>query len=391
LDVDVPLGRRIELARHRQGLSRQMLGDLIGRSAEWVRQAERGDRAVDRLSILLRLATVLKIEDLPGFLGCALPRSTAIRAGIAPVQDLCEALYALAPARRTGSASDPRPRVAAAWAAWQDSASPYAITLSGLPGLIRTLSLADDGQGAEPMAHALRLACAILRHLGELPAALLAARRAVFAARRSGCPLTEASCLGTYADTLIRVGSASQAMSICRQAAGLLANQAPGVVSDANAIAGRLALSAARAAAAAHVPDLARRWLARATQTAQRADGCADPRFPFDGADVEVDAVRIALRLGQVRQAVALARTVDVARVPARVRRCRGYVTVATVHARSHNPSAVLYALGKAEHACGEELRYNVEARGIIGDLLVQDNALIRTDVWALASRAGVA
>jgi len=77
--------------------------------------------------------------------------------------------------------------------------------------------------------------------------------------------------------------------------------------------------------------------------------------------------------------------------VPARVRRSRSYITVACVHARDRNPPAVLYALSKAEHACAEELIYNREARATISELLGQENALIRNDLWALAARAGMA
>ena len=201
--------------------------------------------------------------------------------------------------------------------------------------------------------------------------------------------LTEASCLGTYADTLVRLGSAAEAMTVCRQAIGLLVEESRPAES-APAITGRLHLVAARSAAAQHAPRSAERWLVCAAESARRG-GSVDPRHPFDLADVRVHAVRIALRLGQVRHAVTLAQAADVAAVPARVRRCRGYITVASAHARAQNPSAVIYALSKAEQSCGEELRYNGDAREIIADLLSHENALIRADLLALATRAGVA
>src|SRR5882757_8699949 len=92
-DLDVPLGKRIELARRRRGLSRAVLAGLVGRSAEWIRQVERDERSVDRLTILLRLAEVLKISDVSGFLGSAVPQVPRRSVPRAPLNDLRELLY----------------------------------------------------------------------------------------------------------------------------------------------------------------------------------------------------------------------------------------------------------------------------------------------------------
>jgi transcriptional regulator with XRE-family HTH domain len=62
------VGERIAIYRRRRGLSQVALADLIGRSEAWVSQVERGIRHVDRLSIIIRLAQVLRVtvEDLTG-------------------------------------------------------------------------------------------------------------------------------------------------------------------------------------------------------------------------------------------------------------------------------------------------------------------------------------
>jgi transcriptional regulator with XRE-family HTH domain len=62
------VGERIAIYRHRRGLSQLALANLIGRSEAWVSQVERGIRHVDRLSIIIRLAQVLRVtvEDLTG-------------------------------------------------------------------------------------------------------------------------------------------------------------------------------------------------------------------------------------------------------------------------------------------------------------------------------------
>jgi transcriptional regulator with XRE-family HTH domain len=64
----VSVGERIAIYRRRRGLSPVALANLIGRSEAWVSQVERGIRHVDRLSVIIRLAQVLRVtvEDLTG-------------------------------------------------------------------------------------------------------------------------------------------------------------------------------------------------------------------------------------------------------------------------------------------------------------------------------------
>ena len=62
------VGERIVIYRRRRGLSQLALANMIGRSEAWLSQVERGIRHVDRVSVLIRLAQVLKVtvEDLIG-------------------------------------------------------------------------------------------------------------------------------------------------------------------------------------------------------------------------------------------------------------------------------------------------------------------------------------
>ena len=66
LDVETLDGFYAELRR--RGLSQLVLANMIGRSEAWLSQVERGIRHVDRVSVLIRLAQVLKVtvEDLIG-------------------------------------------------------------------------------------------------------------------------------------------------------------------------------------------------------------------------------------------------------------------------------------------------------------------------------------
>jgi transcriptional regulator with XRE-family HTH domain len=64
----MPVGERIAIYRRRRGLSQLALANMIGRSEAWLSQVERGIRHVDRVSVLVKLAQVLKVtvEDLIG-------------------------------------------------------------------------------------------------------------------------------------------------------------------------------------------------------------------------------------------------------------------------------------------------------------------------------------
>lgn len=64
----MPIGERIAIYRRRRGLTQLVLAGLIGRSESWLSQVERGIRPIDRLSVLIDIAHVLKVNvtDLTG-------------------------------------------------------------------------------------------------------------------------------------------------------------------------------------------------------------------------------------------------------------------------------------------------------------------------------------
>jgi transcriptional regulator with XRE-family HTH domain len=61
LDARAEIGRRVARQRRRRGLSQVVLAGLIGRSESWLSQVERGRRAIDSHSVLVRLAEILDI------------------------------------------------------------------------------------------------------------------------------------------------------------------------------------------------------------------------------------------------------------------------------------------------------------------------------------------
>lgn len=397
-DVDISLGRRIELARRRRGLSREILGDLIGRSSEWIRQVERDDRPVDRLSLLLLLAKVLKVSDVASFLGCAMPAPVRLESPSATTSQLRDLLYQQRFAAPAGVADDARivelrAELDGIWAAWQCSPHPYTGTLRRLPAFINTLNGLEQTPGVcEQLAGSFRLSCVVLGRLGDLPAALLAGERAIVAARNAKESLTEAACVDAYGATLLRLGAPGQARQLCLDAAADLEERLGEGPPEKISIQGSLLLTAAEAAVADDDHLVGERLLNQARLLAARLGSDRnDYASGFGPTGVQIHAVRISLSLGRVRQALRMAESADVQRIAARERRSRHFITIARAHARQDNQPAVVFALLKAEEVCPEEITFNKEAREVVRGLLYRDNAMIRNEVWALAERTGLA
>ena len=60
--LEGPIGERIRIYRQRRGLSQRELAGLIQRSESWLSQVERGVRSVDKLSVLIDIAKILKVK-----------------------------------------------------------------------------------------------------------------------------------------------------------------------------------------------------------------------------------------------------------------------------------------------------------------------------------------
>lgn len=62
------IGERIAFYRRRRGLTQAVLASLVGRSEDWLSKVERGQRDVQRLSVLSEVAIALRVTlgDLIG-------------------------------------------------------------------------------------------------------------------------------------------------------------------------------------------------------------------------------------------------------------------------------------------------------------------------------------
>ncbi|PRX98428.1 helix-turn-helix protein [Allonocardiopsis opalescens] len=103
---DLTLGQRLKLLRTRRGMTREVLGGLVGKSGSWVKAVEVGRLQPPRLPMLVRLAEALRVRDLAELTGDqSMPTHMFSGPGHAALPEVRAALnaYPLAPsARRPG-------------------------------------------------------------------------------------------------------------------------------------------------------------------------------------------------------------------------------------------------------------------------------------------------
>lgn len=213
LEVDVGPTQRGQLApaqaaengeQHQGAVPIGHRAGLIGRSVSWLSQVERGTRAVDRMSVLIDLSRVLKVDiaELTGQPFALAPNGGLEPEGLADIRRVLmrytELPAAINPGPGTAAAPADlvrlRSRVDTAWRLRQ--ASRYEQLGRQIAGLITDTEQAaqyyhgDEQQIAFALlAETYQVTRAMLRKLGDTHLAWIAADRAVRAGRQTDNPL----------------------------------------------------------------------------------------------------------------------------------------------------------------------------------------------------------
>jgi transcriptional regulator with XRE-family HTH domain len=394
MDEDKPIGQRIAYWRQERNKTQEVLAGLVGRSASWLSKVERSEIVMDSISVLLHMARVLKVAPyelmpklgLPPNGGAAheLPKGThAIRHAFftvgAPEHELdFDRLGAdLAEARRL------------------DGRGSYEALAVVLPALLvaSRAAEADGRSGASwALAQAYDLAYSVAVTLGEVELALLAADRAIDAARRSGDALLVAACQFSLARVLMRQGWLDEAAGVCSNAADDIA---PGASSSAAVWStwGALHLRQAVAAARGQDKGAARECLASARTAAEHLGGQETDEYhtSFGAANVGAHAVSVALELGDPVEALRLAAHVDIDTLPVAQRRATFMIEVAHAYGlRLEDGTAVRLLLEAERHSPGT-VRYSVLARELVLACLSREERYRTPDLRGLAERLKVA
>jgi len=225
-------GARLRHLRERRGLSREVFGGLIGRSADWVKAVENGRLLMPRLPMLLRIAKVLHVRDLATLTG-ELPIATGEwdKASHDQTPAVVTAFLAttINPAQQEPDLAALTGRIDAAWHRYVSSPDPKTAIADALPALLTDTRAAVRALDGTPRRRALaelaRVYTLTQCFLAYQPAAelvWLAADRAMIAAQDADDPLAIAAAAWYYGEIYREIGQPELALATALDCAELL-------------------------------------------------------------------------------------------------------------------------------------------------------------------------
>lgn len=394
------VGQRLTIRRRGRGLSRRVVANLVGRSEEWLRLVESGQRKLDSLETLARLAEVLQIDEVTELIDW--PYRTTLHSNHQlheKLQDLRRAIINH-PALRV---CDNEPNgydsellatmlMNCRWT-WTSSGLRYSQLTHELPKVIegarfmhwqlQSLATADQLLDTYHITRLLLTAC------GDHGMAATVADRAMSTVAQMRQPLPIAASAWHVAATLLHSGQPSDSYEYALAAVRLLSDEAP-PTADADILRNALRLAAARAAAVAGDRAETAQLLAEARSAAIALGRDQQVReIPFGPGEVGITAIEIALTQHDPDQAIRLAATVQIDDDQPSSRRAAFYISQARAYVLRHEDTEATLALMKVAEFSPEDLRYDAEARRCVQHLLRRDNYLTRTEVRHLANLAG--
>ncbi|MFY1705685.1 helix-turn-helix domain-containing protein [Micromonospora sp. WMMA1923] len=306
---ELPVGRRVAYWRGRRRLSQQVFADRLGKSKSWVDKVERGVRALDKVSTLQEIATVLRID--PAVLLGRDARPVEVSTRVDEVERIRVALsrYEVPLGRPPGSrpvlsAGRLARQVGHAWTTFQYARYPLLVGL--LPDLLgdaQRTHAADPAAGWVPLVHTYRLTAALLVKLGDPESAWLAADRAMIAA--TGDRSLVAAAAVQLGQVLRAAGRVRVAKSAMLAAAYRVTAGVPGRGADLS-LCGTLLVQAALAAAQDGDDSAVAELLDEAAGlAAEVGDGLDHHWTGFGPTAVTLARTAAAVDLGDAGQAIA--------------------------------------------------------------------------------------
>jgi transcriptional regulator with XRE-family HTH domain len=391
----------VAAARRRRGLSRHAAAELCGRSEEWLRKIERGQRGTS-LRMVARLAEVLKVSDLSELLGDIAPTTLYARPEHAALAQVRAALAAVPedgtddPAGRVAAL---RSDVAAAWRLRSVSGRDRSDLAAVLPRLL--LATPAAVRGADDDREARRLAAEVY-HLGQLylcyqdaPELLwVVVDRGTRAALDADDPLASARS-AWFAAYLYRdtghVDQAHQAVDDALRELDALPEPLKGSPAERRHRS-FLALAAAlnHAREGAHAD--AWRWWDVAEAADQEANAGGVPLSPHAlfGQDPGDVALALDVELGRSSAALRRAEATDTDAVTSVPRRTRLLLEVARAHLLRTEHTAAVALLRSAFETGPEATIYSMHGRAMVHELRRTAGPMLRPQVNQLADAMGL-
>lgn len=395
---DLTFGQR--LRHHRGGMSRAVLGGLIGRSARWVKSVELGERYRDHppgMSLLLRIAEVLNVKDLSDLVGdLSVPVQVYTGPGHPTLPAVRDALdfYTLTTDQAPQSLPYLEARLAAMWRTRLAATAPRTAVGELLPVLIRDAQIAaqvyQGGERRRAQSVLARTLNLTQMYLGYQPVPELVWRVtqwALVTAQESGDPRALCSSVWFAVQCHRDAGNWDAARSLNVDAIRATETHLPNGDIDLLALWGslheELALTAARAG---ETGTAWRHWDDAEQVTRRLPEGYVEYATGFAAPMVGVYATELAVELRRGGEAMQMARGVDLARIPP-PRRGWHLVDLGRAHHLRGDQQAALDALSQAVAASPESLRYNPIGRSVLTEL---QQGSVRQQARRLAEKIGL-
>ncbi|MEU2026821.1 helix-turn-helix transcriptional regulator [Streptomyces sp. NPDC016469] len=375
----IRFGQRLQILRTRRGLTRDGLGGLVGRSGSWVKGLETGRLKTPKLEVVLRLAEVLRVQNLSDLTGDQAPLSLFTGPGHPCLAAVAAAVnaFALTVDAEAPSAAHIQARLSKAWAARHSAPNHRAVLGGLLPGLIRDAQMAVRQSDRAEQRRAAQAALSQTYSLAQFflayqpePALLWrVAERGMVAAQESEDPHTIgiAAWLTAQAHRDAGPGHFDAADTVTREAIIFLDPLLSDADDDVLAVAGALRFEAGYTAARRGESGTAWRHWDRAASMARRLpESYYHPVTSFSQAIMGAHAVTIAVELHAGGESVRQAAASDAATIPSRPRRARHRIEEARAYQLDGQADVALATLEQAHAAAPETIAYNGYAKRII-------------------------
>lgn len=401
-EVEFPFGTRLKLNRTRRGLTREVLGGLVGRSASWVKAVESGRLGTPKLPILLLLVEALRIRDLAELTGeQSVPVELFTGPGHTLLPRVREAVNALplGDERPAPPVEQLRARLTGAWRARHSAPNHREVVGRLLPGLFEDAQRAVRQAESEPCRAAARSMLSEVCSLAQFfiayqPAQSLlwrVAERGMVAAQEADDPHALGVAAWLLAQAHRDAGDWEAADTVTEDASRHLVRHLPGGNRDVLAVWGALRFEAGYTAARRGEAGSAWRHWDTARRAAERLPASYyHPITSFSRPVMSAHAVTVAVELRSGHEAVRQAERAPAETIPSRPRRARHRIEQARAYHLAGRQDEALRVLEAAHEAAPETVRYNGFARRIVLEELESRNARRRDGAGVLAERIGL-
>ncbi|MEV5508860.1 helix-turn-helix domain-containing protein [Streptomyces orinoci] len=405
LPAELTTGERVRILRERRGMTRAVLAGLVGRSSDWLKKIENGERELRSITHLVRLAHALHISDVAILTGdeLAIPADAVGKLSHASVTPIRAALHGVSfvgtPTVGPCSPEALKGRVEGAWRLWHRSRYQRTEVGALLPDLIRDAHACvkahqgDDRRAAHAAtADLYRLVQRLLAHICEPELYWLALDRGRAHSEESDNPVSLALAAWSTAIGQRAAGFGEEAVQTDEAGMALLRELLEQGDLEVLGVYGALNLQAAISCGLDGRSGDAERYLAEADRTASRLPaGYTHTPSAFDASNVAIHGVSVGVGLLTPGEALRRAEAITPEAVGSLERRSRLLLDIAAGHHQKHETAAGVHYLSTAHKISPEGVRYVPFARSLARDLAKAASGPLKADAVALAEAVGVA